>query len=159
MSFVTTTAVLGSAVADAGTVSIAYPTGTNQAYFTGINAAANTGSIFINDNDEYPEAASGVAIAILYDTSVITITNNTVQTWPAGALIRVQLGRAGMDAPAFERGSAITNLTDSSGGTASDTLAAIGAAYVEATIENTVASLARKINQLLVELRSQGIIR
>jgi len=43
----------------------------------------------------------------------------------------------------------ITELTDSSGGTASDTLAAITASYVEATIENTVASLAAKVNALI----------
>jgi hypothetical protein len=45
--------------------------------------------------------------------------------------------------------TAITRLTDSSGGTASDTLAAITGSYVEATIENTVASLAAKINALI----------
>jgi len=56
-------------------------------------------------------------------------------------------------------------LTDSSGGTASDTLAAITGSYVEATIENTVASLAAKIESnraqlaaLLAELRAGGTI-
>jgi hypothetical protein len=43
----------------------------------------------------------------------------------------------------------ITELTDSSGGTASDTLAAITGSYVEATVENTVASLAAKVNALI----------
>lgn len=43
----------------------------------------------------------------------------------------------------------IVPLTDSSGGTASDTLAAITGSYVEATIENTVASLAAKVNALI----------
>lgn len=45
--------------------------------------------------------------------------------------------------------SRLTELTDSSGGTPSDTLAAIGGSYVEATIENTVASLAAKINAVI----------
>jgi len=56
-------------------------------------------------------------------------------------------------------------LTDSSGGTASTTLAAITGSYVEATIENTVASLAaaREADRvalvaLLAELRAQGVI-
>ncbi len=54
---------------------------------------------------------------------------------------------------AFEANqSRIAELTDSSGGTASDTLAAITGSYVEATIENTVASLAAKINQLIRRL-------
>ena len=46
----------------------------------------------------------------------------------------------------------IAELTDSSGGTASDTLAAITGSYVEATIENTVASLAAKINAIIRQL-------
>lgn len=46
----------------------------------------------------------------------------------------------------------IAELTDSSGGTASDTLAAITGTYVEATIENTVASLAAKINAILRQM-------
>lgn len=50
-------------------------------------------------------------------------------------------------------GSAVTALTDSSGGTASDTLAAItaGATYAQAdivAIQNAIASLAAKINEL-----------
>lgn len=43
----------------------------------------------------------------------------------------------------------ITALTDSSGGTASDTLPAIEGTYTEATLETTVASLAAKINALI----------
>lgn len=46
----------------------------------------------------------------------------------------------------------IAELTDSSGGTASDTLPAITGSYVEATIENTVASLAAKINAIIRQL-------
>jgi hypothetical protein len=46
-------------------------------------------------------------------------------------------------------GNTIAVLTDSSGGTASDTLAVITGSYVETTIENTVASLAAKINALI----------
>jgi|TARA_Y100000310_G_scaffold331289_1_gene404581 hypothetical protein len=47
----------------------------------------------------------------------------------------------------------ITRLTDSSGGTASNTLAAITGSYVEATIENTVASLAAKINEIIKKIK------
>lgn len=42
-----------------------------------------------------------------------------------------------------------TELTDSSGGTASDTMAAIADSYVEATIENNFADLAAKVNTLI----------
>jgi len=52
----------------------------------------------------------------------------------------------------------ITPLTDSSGGTASDTLPAITGSYVEATIENTVASLAAKINEIIAAFEKRGMI-
>lgn len=45
-------------------------------------------------------------------------------------------------------GLAITRLTDNSGGTASNTIAAIGATYTQAEVRNAVASLAAKINEL-----------
>lgn len=43
----------------------------------------------------------------------------------------------------------ITALTDSSGGTAADTIAAIGGTYSQAEVRNAVASLAAKINTLI----------
>ena len=58
------------------------------------------------------------------------------------AVVAFDANRAGL-------GGQIAELTDSSGGTASDTLAAITGSYVEATIENTVASLAAKINAII----------
>lgn len=157
MSFVTTSVVLGSAVTDTGTVTVAYPSGTDQAFFTGANAAANTGVAIINENDVYPEAASGVRINLTYGGSNITLTNNTGQTWPAGAVVRVQLGRAGIDRPGFQRAAgAIVPLTDSSGGTASNTIAAIGGTYSQTEVRNAVASLAAKVNELAVQVRALG---
>ena len=43
-------------------------------------------------------------------------------------------------------------LTDNSGGTASQTIAAIGAAYNQAEVRNAVASLADEINKLIVDV-------
>lgn len=45
-------------------------------------------------------------------------------------------------------------LTDSSGGTASQTIAAIGATYDQAEVRNAVASLADEINKLIVDVAS-----
>ncbi len=53
-------------------------------------------------------------------------------------------------------GAAVVPLVDNSGGTASNTLAAITGSYVEATIENTVASLAAKVNEIITALAAQG---
>jgi predicted RecA/RadA family phage recombinase len=47
---------------------------------------------------------------------------------------------------------AVTELTDSSGGTAADTIAAIGGSYNQAEVRNAVASLAAKINAILRQL-------
>jgi hypothetical protein len=55
--------------------------------------------------------------------------------------------------------AAITSLTDNSGGTASDTIPAQTGSYVEATQETTIASLAAKINAILVALRNAGVIK
>lgn len=52
--------------------------------------------------------------------------------------------------------SRITALTDNSGGTASDTIAAQTGSYVEATQENTVASLAGKINEVIAAIQGFG---
>jgi len=157
MSFVVTSAVLASAVANAGTVTLAYPSGTNQAFFTGANASAD-GAAVLNDNEVYPEAGAGVRINITYGASDITVTNNTGVTWAAGSFLRVQLGRAGNDRPGFRTNPAIASLTDSSGGTASTTLAAISGTYVQAEVRNSIASLNAQIERILVAMRSNGLI-
>lgn len=45
-------------------------------------------------------------------------------------------------------GATIANLTDNSGGTASDTIAVIGATYDQDEMRNAIASLAAKINAI-----------
>jgi hypothetical protein len=47
---------------------------------------------------------------------------------------------------------ALAELTDNSGGTASDTIADVPASYTEATLANQIASLAAKINALIRRL-------
>ena len=51
-----------------------------------------------------------------------------------------------------------TALTDNSGGTAADTIAAIGGTYNQAEVRNAVASLAAKVNalQALLDQMSEG---
>jgi len=48
-----------------------------------------------------------------------------------------------------ENGDPVSTLTDNSGGTASDTIAAIGGTYNQAAVQNAIASLAAKINELI----------
>lgn len=155
MSFVTTTAVLASAVANAGTVAVTYPSGSVQGDFTGVNASA-TGVVVVNENEVYTEAASQVSIS--YGASSGTITNNSGVSWPAGSTIRVQFGKVGNDRPGFQPSDAIAALTDSSGGTVSTTLAAISGTYSQAEVRNSIASLNAQMNRILIALRAQGVI-
>ena len=93
MTLKTVELTLATAVANAGTVTIAYPTGTTRADFVGRNAAAD-GKVVVNGNEVYNEATSGVRINLAYGASNITLTNNTGQTWSAGSTLIVELGQA-----------------------------------------------------------------
>lgn len=53
--------------------------------------------------------------------------------------------------------SAITDLTDNSGGTAADTIAAIGGTYSQAEVRNAIASLAAKINAINAALQAAQV--
>ena len=56
----------------------------------------------------------------------------------------------GITAPLSDaNGDLVVALTDNSGGTASDTIAAIGGTYSQAEVRNAVASLAAKINEII----------
>ena len=158
MSFaVSPTLVLAAAVANAGTVTVAYPAGTTQASFIGANVATNTGAAVLNGNEVYPEAGSGVRVNFTYNGGDITVTNNTGVTWAAGSTLRLQFGRAGADRPGFAPNPAITSLVTTVG-TASDTIADGTGTYSQSITNNTSASLALKINQILIALRSVGIV-
>lgn len=62
------------------------------------------------------------------------------------ASVEFDAQRAGMGA------GGIAELTDNSGGTASDTLADVPGTYTEATLANQIASLAAKINAIIRQL-------
>lgn len=159
MSFAVTPVItLAAAVANAGTVLVAYPAGTTQASFIGANVATNTGFVVLNGNEVYPEAGSGVRINLTYNAGDVTVTNNTGVAWPAGSTIRVQMGRAGNDRPGFvQPGPAVIQLTTAFG-TAADTLVDVTATPTQATINNNFASIVRKLDRLEAALRSNGLI-
>lgn len=139
----------------------------------------NAGDIFVgfanesvaaqtNDGDAYVEVKtrgrvlltiSSVAVTDIgkpvyaSDGNAFTLTASTNSH--IGRVVRVaatDTAVVAFDATRAGQG-AITALTDNSGGSASDTLAAITGTYVEATVENTVASLAAKINALIAHTR------
>jgi len=53
--------------------------------------------------------------------------------------------------------AAIVDLTDSSGGTGSDTIAAIGATYSQTEVGNAIASLSDKITEINAALQAAQI--
>lgn len=83
------THILASAVADDGTVAIAYPTG--QTFLT--LAGSTGGDLTVNDGayGAWEQADPGFEVTTL-GASTITITNRSGLTWPAGATIRVSFG-------------------------------------------------------------------
>lgn len=158
MSFaVTPVTTLAAAVANGGTVVLDYPAGTTQASFIGANQATNTGSVVLNSNEVYPEAAAGVRVAFSYGASNVTVTNNTGVSWPIGSTIQAQFGRAGNDRPGFSPGPAVTALTTAFG-TAADALVDVTATPTQATINNNFASVVRRIDRLEAALRANGVI-
>lgn len=66
-----------------------------------------------------------------------------------------QIDEAATDATAAKAEIvALVALTDSSGGTAADTIVDVPASYTEATLANQLASLARKVNQIIAALKA-----
>lgn len=53
--------------------------------------------------------------------------------------------------------AAIVDLTDNSGGTGTDTIAVIGAAYSQTEVANAIASLSDKITELNAALQAAGV--
>ena len=123
MGFATAEFTIATAVTSpAGTVAIGYPSGTVQADFTGDNASA-TSYLLVNDNDRYTEAADQFDIS--FGASTITLTNKTTSTWAIGDKITLNAANASVLDPAdLVTFGPIVSLTDSTGGTGSDTLAA-----------------------------------
>lgn len=85
-NFATATTVLAAAVANSGTFTVAYPSGTSQLSFTAGLAAAGSYMI-VNSNDSYSVADGKISIS--YDASLITITNSTGATLAAGSSIQL----------------------------------------------------------------------
>lgn len=82
------THVLASAVADDGTVAIAYPTGQTAATL----GNSSGGDLTVGDGTygRWEQADPGFSVA--YGASTITVTNLSGMTWPAGETIRVSFG-------------------------------------------------------------------
>lgn len=81
-SYGTTKMNLATAVANAGTVVVAYPTGTAQADYLTTNAGVTSDNMAIIDGVKY---TGGTLLGCSYGVSNITVTNSTGVTWAANA--------------------------------------------------------------------------
>ena len=85
-----TKTTLASAVANGATLTVAYPTGTDRTVLSGTVG----GVAALNDNDTFPQAASGTGtVAYAFGASNITVTNNSGISWPIGAVMTFSFGQ------------------------------------------------------------------
>lgn len=79
---------LGSDWANAGTITFSYPSGFVQNSFNAGLEPLNGCYVMVNRNDKLQEDVTGATgIAVSFGASLITVTNNTGATIPAGSLI------------------------------------------------------------------------
>lgn len=82
--------ILAAAVANGGTITFAYPAGTDQDFFT--DSGPNAGQVVVNQQT-FPEGTGAGTVAIAYGASNITVTNNTGAAWPVQAEVFASFGR------------------------------------------------------------------
>lgn len=103
---------------------------------TGVTGVADVGKlVYASDDTTFTLTAS--------TNSPIGVIRRHVSS--TVALVEYDVSNGGL--------GAIGVLTDSSGGTASDTIAAIGGSYSQAEVRNAIASLAAKVNALARQLQ------
>src|SRR4051812_22019215 len=83
--------VIPADIANAGVLTVAYPAGTTQLDFIGVNVGAVADNVvIIGTSDRY----SGPKIAVAFNAPSVAITNNSGVTWKAGSAATIQLGQA-----------------------------------------------------------------
>lgn len=93
-------------------------------------------------------------------SAAVGVNNATLLTTEADIIPSVAATLVGgvKASTGYTTGPQIVALTDNSGGTASDTIAAVTGSYVEATMENQAASFAAKINELVAKVNASGTV-
>ena len=108
MSHSVITGTLASAVADAGTFTVAYPTGKDEANFYG----AHGHKFVLGQNNAL---SSPDDFSISHSSTVMTITNKSGSTWAANTAFRLQVEEPGQRAYRSDRtaGNVLLNATES----------------------------------------------
>ena len=82
--FATAQVTLASTVADDGTFTVSYPSGTSQLSFNS-GLAGSAHYAILNGNDKWTAADPGIAVS--FDASYITVTNQSGYSWAAGTVV------------------------------------------------------------------------
>lgn len=96
-----------------------------------------------------------MAVGVPAETAKVIDEVVTTASGGAVAWADVTGTQAGVEAAVAAKTSiaALANLTDNSGGTASGTIAVVGATYSQTEVANAIASLAAKINAINAALK------
>ncbi len=86
-SYSTLGTILASSVADAGTTTIAYPSGTSRYDFDNGLAKLSGCYVMLDHGSKIAYGSAGVYVGISFGASNITITNHSGFTWPAGTVV------------------------------------------------------------------------
>lgn len=134
--FLTLSLSPAAAVATDGTMVFTYPSG-NASQF------AQSGEILVVSGLMNTLKQAADTFTLSYGSSSVTVTYKDSTSIPANTPVSIQLPLA-----------AYAKLTDSSGGTASNTIAAVaaGSSYAQAdltALKNAVASITAKVNALI----------
>jgi hypothetical protein len=129
-----------AAVATNGTMTFTYPSG-NASQF----AQSGEKMIVSGLMNVLKQAADTFTLA--YGGSSVVVTYKGATSIPAGTKVSIQLPLA-----------KYAKVTDNSGGTASNTLAAISGTYSQTEVANSIATLAAKVNTLIdLSLARDGV--
>ena len=135
--FINITLYPSAAVAKDATMTFTYPSG-NASQFK------QSGEKLVIAGLRNTLAQASDTFTLSYSSSSVTVTYKGNTSIPAGTKVILQLPLA-----------AYADLVDNSGGTAANTIAAIGATYTQAEVRNAIASLAAKVNLLMALSRNK----
>ncbi len=118
------------------------------------NAGGSAGDVNVRINSEGKVKLPITSLAIDDVGKDVYASDDDTFTLTQGANTRIgyvyRFVSSGIGIIAFDANDGVlTELTDSSGGTAADTIAAVEGSYTQATLANNFASLAAKVNFLL----------
>lgn len=124
--------------------------GTDLWVYTNTDTVATVqGSGYFSDASNRGLKANDVILYVKTDTGAVSLL-------PVSSVSAAGAGTVGASLTVV-RQAAITALTDSTTGTADNTVADVGAAFNQATLNNNFADLTAKINAILTALDGAGI--